>query len=155
MPRENVAFFRRQTDQDIAERLSVETASVNDLPSLTQQSFVQEADINYIAKMFGLNADSKLPLPPEALDARYYGDLSEIDVDLQTAMNRVRDAEDHFMRLPATLREKFGHSPAVLWEYLQDPRNYTEAVELGILVRPAEAPEIVTKAPLADSSEKV
>lgn len=149
--KKNVVYYRQQTEQDIAEKLSVETATVNELPSLTVQGPAQEADINYIAKMFGLNASSKLPLPPEALDARYYGDFTEAPADLQTALERVREANERFSNLPAKVREKFDHNPAALWTWLQDPANAAEAVELGILHKAADPAPV--PAPLDNAAE--
>lgn len=129
-------FCRRQTDFEINEKISRETATVNDSPSLTLQGPAVEADINYIAKAYGLNAMSKLPLPAEAMDPRYYGDLSEAPRTLQDVLDMVRDAEKKFGMLPAETRKFFNHSPAALWEFVHNPENKAKAIELGIMVAP-------------------
>lgn len=130
-------FFRRQDDYEINEHLSRITATVNEERSKTLQGPMVDCDINNIARSYGLVNFARLPVPPEALDARFYGDLTEAPSDLQSAMNIVMDARYKFERLPADLRAKFDHSPAVLWDWLQDPGHMDEAVNLGLLVRPA------------------
>ncbi|QXP44219.1 MAG: internal scaffolding protein [Arizlama microvirus] len=130
--------YRRQDDQKAAEAASIACSTVNDEPSKTLQGPTAEADINNIAKAFGLTGRN-MPIPAEVYDPRYYGDLSEVP-DLQTALNIVREAENKFMHLPADLRRKFHDSPGVLWDFVNDPRNAEEAVTLGLLHRPpAEA----------------
>lgn len=136
---------RRQTDFAINERISRETATVNSEPSLTIQGPAAEADINYIAKAYGLTASGKLPVPAEAFDPRYYGDMSEAPRDLQSALELVRDAEKKFSMLPAEVRNRFNHNPAALWSFVQDPANREEAIKLGIM---REAPPIVTNPPI-------
>lgn len=137
----------RAYDQEQRELLSISTASVNDEPSKTLQGPALEADINYIVKTYGLNTTQ---VPPEVYDPRYYGDLSDVP-DLQTALNRVREAEEHFMKLPPELRARFHDSPGVLWDFVNDPRNGEEAVRLGLLKQivpeasSAQTPEAGTK----------
>lgn len=129
----NFMSYRQQDDLAAREDLSVETSTFNEEPSKTVQGPAVEADINFIAKTFGLGPSSRLPLPPEALDPSYYGDLREAPADLQSAMNLVMDAQEKFSALPAELRAKFNHSPAAMWEWIHDARNHEEAVKLGIL----------------------
>lgn len=139
-------IVRRQDDYEINEQISLATATRNDEPSKTLQGPAHDADINNIAKMYGLTQFSKMPLPPEAADPRYYGDLSDAPMDLQTAFDRVFQAQEHFDRLPADLRAKFNHSPAVLWDWLQDPGHHKEAVDLGILFKQPDPPVVPPEA---------
>ena len=116
-------------------------------PSLTQQHFTEDADVNTIARRFGLD---KGPLPNVPIDPRYYGDLSDVP-DLRTALDLVRDAENRFNELTPRLRARFDNLPAKLWDFVNDPENWDEAVRLGLLQRPpeppAEAPHVETVAP--------
>lgn len=97
--------------------------------SLAQQQFAEEADINVLVKRFGLD---KGALPVAPLDPSFYGDFSDVP-DLRTALERVREAENRFMDLPAALRAKFDNSAAKLWHWVNDPINSDEAVRLGLL----------------------
>lgn len=123
-----------QDDVEGFERASHVAAFRDDSPSLTHQGPAAECDINMIAKAYGLTAGSKMPVPAEALDPRFYGDLSQAPESLQDALELVRDAEAKFQRLPADVRAMFNHAPGVMWDWLQDPANGPEAVKLGLLV---------------------
>lgn len=126
--------YRRQDDQERAEEQSAEAAlDQTGQESRTQQGPAHECDINTIAKAFGLSTRN-MPIPPEVYDARYYGDMSDVP-DLQTALNRIREATDHFMALPPKLRQRFGDNPGNLWAFVNDPQNADEAVALGLLRR--------------------
>lgn len=132
-----ITDYVRQDDQQLRELRSIAAQQINDEPSKTMQGPALEADVNYIAKAYGLTGKT-LPIPPEAFDPSYYGDLSDVP-DLATALNRIRDAEDHFMRLPPDLRRRFHDSPGVLWDFVNNPANSEESIALGLLHRPPEA----------------
>jgi phage internal scaffolding protein len=81
-------------------------------------------------------------LPESPLSPRY-GDFTGIG-DYHTALNQVIAAEDEFMSLPATLRARFENDPAQLIEFLDNPQNKDEAVQLGLVnIKPAEMPQVV------------
>lgn len=112
-------------------RLRVRT--INEEPSLAQQQFKEECDINNIVKKFHntgefLNMTSKTGV---------YADFSEIQ-DYQTMLHTVMAAEDAFNALPAQVRAKFRNDPGQLITYLQDPKNEEEARSLGLLNPKAE-----------------
>lgn len=133
--------WRHQYDQERDELEGAACILVNNEPSLTQQHFAENADINVLVKRLGLE---DAPLPVEALDPRYYGDFTEVP-DLRTALDLVRDAENRFMELPARLRAKFDNSSAKLWSWIHDPDNGPEAVRLGLLAEPKREPETAPK----------
>lgn len=77
-------------------------------PSLTQQQFAEETDINTIARRFGLTGE--LPAwRPEGV----YGDFSGI-LDFESAVDRIARAREGFMRLPPEFRERFANDPGRL-----------------------------------------
>lgn len=123
-----------QLEQAVLDARSRVTAWVSEEPSLTLQGPAAECDLNRMVKSFGVGG---MPVPPEVMDPRYYGDFSDVP-DLQTALDRLREAQERFSALPAHLRAEFNNSPAELWAFLQDPANGEEAVELGLLKRMAE-----------------
>lgn len=122
-------FKWRSAYDDTEEREGLACATTNDEPSLTQQSFTEDADINVIVRRFGLD---KGPLPVEAVDPRYYGDFTNVP-DLRTALEIVRDSENKFMDLPADIRKRFDNSPAKMWHFVNDPDNAELAVKWGLL----------------------
>ena len=111
-------------------------------PSLTQQSFRDECDINTIVERFGLGADMPEALPPR------FGDFSEV-TDFHSAMNAVRIAGEGFMLMPAAIRARFENDPARLIKFLEDPGNFDEAVKLGIVNAPPAPPSDKQGAPLS------
>lgn len=118
-----------ETARDIEEGDAAATVNTED--SLTQQHFLEDTDINVLAKRFGLD---KAQMPEAPFNPGFYGDFSDVP-DLRTAMDLVRDATNKFMDLPAKLRERFDNNPAKMWHFVNDPENGDEAVRLGLLKR--------------------
>lgn len=123
--------FRTQYDIEADEKIGLETATTCEDPSLAQQQFVQDCDINVLARRFGLT-DSAMPVGP--IDPAHYGDFTDVP-DLRTALELVNDAKNKFMALPAKMRERFNNQPGRLWDFVNDPENAEEAVRLGLLAR--------------------
>lgn len=99
-----------------------------------RQEFKQEADINYMLSRFGITSPRGAPT---------YGEVDET-IDLQTAIESVREARDGYQRLDKELRDKFPSMEAML-----------NAVENGSLVlKHEEAPEPV-KTPLEVIQERL
>ena len=107
-----------------------------DDPSLTQQQFLVEADINHIAEKFMRTGEiAQVPNMPTS------GDFQGI-FDFQDAMNLIKQAKDEFMSLPARIRSRFENDPAQLISFLEDPNNRKEAEVLGLVQEPEKAPTI-------------
>lgn len=104
-------------------------------PTLTQQQFREDSDINTIVERFGLTgqlpSDVKVPME---------GDFADV-VDFQSALNIVRASEEAFMEMPASVRERFDNNPGKLLAFVHDPANRAEAEKLGIVV-PRETPKV-------------
>lgn len=107
----------------------------------TKQSFKEETDINNVMKKW--EATGVLPyqnrLKPE------YGDFTNVP-SYHAAVSQVKEAERLFAELPASIRDRFRNEPAGLLEFMADPENRQEAVDLGIIEAvdstPAEVPPI-------------
>lgn len=98
--------------------------------SRTIQDGVEECDINVIVARAKRGEDvSFLSRNRESM----YLDLSEIPSDLAEIKRRVQHAEDLFMGLDAHVRERFKNDPAVMIDFLNDPKNREEGVSLGII----------------------
>ncbi len=100
-------------------------------PTLAQQHYKDECDINTILQKFSISG-----ILPEAPLSPRYGDFSGIS-DYHTALNRVIAAQDEFEALPAQIRARFDNDPAKLIEFLDDEANRPEAEELGLVDRVA------------------
>jgi len=97
-----------------------------DDPSLTQQQFAEEADINTIVDRFMKSGVMPTPsVMPQFAD--YEGVF-----DFQTAMNVVKAADENFMRLDSKVRARFNNSPQQFLEFFSNAENTDEAVRLGL-----------------------
>lgn len=102
-------------------------------PSLAQQNFKDETDINTIVKRFNLTGEL-----PNNLAVPQYGDFTEV-TDYHSALNLVIKAEDAFMSMPAEVRARFNNDPGAFLDFVNDGNNREEAARLGLLVPPVEA----------------
>lgn len=120
-------FCRSGNNYDMGE-VSRDTALWCNDPSLTQQQFAEEADINTIVDRF-----MKTGVLPDAAMMPQYVDYEGI-FDFQSAMNVVRAADENFMRLDARVRARFQNSPQAFLEFFADPNNAEEGRRLGLLM---------------------
>lgn len=106
-------------------------------PSLTQQQFKDEADLNNIVdrNMQLKNPEfiTKLHLMGGSVNKNepIYGDFTTV-TDYASALNMVDKARADFMSLPSNVREYFGNNPSKLMEFVSNEANYEKGVELGI-----------------------
>lgn len=140
-------FMRSPYNYDV-DAASNETGLRCDDPSLTQQQFKEETDINTIVDRF--MKTGHLPTPssmPQYID--YLGVF-----DFQSAMNAVRQADENFMRMDAKIRARFHNSPQEFLEFFANPENREEAVRLGLAVPTADkgVPPAVTESPKGDGA---
>lgn len=145
MPLTKPIDWRHQYDPVVDEFWGDLAVTRNDEPSLTNQHFAKDADLNEIVRRFGVTDGS---IPPAALDPAYFGDFSDA-VDFKDALDRTRIAAERFDALPADLRQRFGNSPLQLWQFVNDPRNVDEAIKLGLLKReePPAPPKPLSEPP--------
>lgn len=104
-----------------------------ELPSMTEQHFKDECDVNVIvakAKITGvLPSGNREPL---------FGDFDKFPKNLQERFDLYNEAYERFLSLPAELRKRFGNNPVNLLDFLRNPDNVDAAVNLGLLVRTEE-----------------
>lgn len=130
MSKKNEVFLRSLHNYD-TDAASNESGLACEEPSLAQQHYKDECDINTILERFNITG----VLPQVALSPRY-GDFTGIG-DYHTALNRVLAAQEEFDALPAQIRAKFNNDPAQLIEFLEDENNRPEAEELGLVEKAA------------------
>jgi phage internal scaffolding protein len=116
-----------------------------DDPSLTQQQFKEESDINTIVDRF-----MKSGVLPNPINMPQYMDYEGV-FDFQSAMNTVRQADENFMRMDAKIRARFNNSPQEFLEFFGNPENVEEAIRLGLAI---PQPVVETKVSAAEPTSK-
>lgn len=126
LPSSSIPFIRTPFNYD-TDSVSLHTGLSCPDPTLAQQSFKDECDINTIMRRFGQGAEL-----PDNFRSPQYGDFDQV-ADYQTALNAVRQADEAFMSMPAELRARFHNQPQELLDFLADGTNQAEARKLGLL----------------------
>lgn len=107
---------------------TVRVATYFDEPSLTDQQFKDDTDVNIILQKYMKNG---MQIPP--LTGQYL-DLTELP-DFQEAQLIVLKGQEAFMSLDAKVRLRFNNDPAAMLRFLDDPANADEAVQLGLITK--------------------
>jgi len=101
--------------------------------SLTEQAHEGSTNINKI-----ISRAKRTGMLPNRGNPGFYGDFTNA-VDFHTAQNKIIHAKEQFLTLPAAIRKRFDNDPGELLNFLSDESNIDEAMELGIIPRPAPA----------------
>lgn len=119
-------LIRQDGDHYIVRRPDGSTACLqhNSLPSMTHQEFADETDINKIMRQYTYN---QLPDIPSMI-----ADFSQI-TDFHEMANVVANARSAFNRLPGDIRQRFNQDPVQLSKFVEDEKNYEEALKLGLV----------------------
>ncbi|AZL82686.1 internal scaffolding protein [Apis mellifera associated microvirus 20] len=110
-------------------RVRVSTKTVGE--PMTQQQFKDQVEINNIINKYRTTGEMHHLNRSQGV----YLDVSKI-TNLLEAHAIVQKASDAFMDLPADLRSRFENNPQKLIEFMQNPQNKDEAIELGLMERP-------------------
>lgn len=120
--------------------------------SRTKQSFADETNINNILKKYDQEtiAEQMLKNPGQFLDL-------PSGLDYQLAMNLAIAAKESFDALPGTLRATFGNDAEKFLDFMEDPDNETEIVEMGLREAPPVDPTAAPTeaAPLVESAPNI
>lgn len=112
-----------------------------ELPSMTQQQFKDDADINNIIARYEVTGMLVDPLTPVSRTPQF-GDFSDMP-SYQEAQNVLVAAQNAFMDLPSDIREQFGNDPAKYFDFVQSLKegtaDYQKAIELGMIEPKAAA----------------
>ena len=103
---------------------------VNKSASMTQAQFQDECDINKIMDRYMRTGCLSDPL--NRMRPGTYGDFTEMG-DYMENMNKIVQAREMFEALPAKVRERFGNNPGAMIDFVMDPANQKEAIDLGLL----------------------
>lgn len=112
--------FRRQAPKPVglrgynARALSQALIVENDGVSPVQQHEVDKVDVNTIVRRFMQTGNA-----PLTRREGFYGDFSGV-TDFESALARVTEAREAFMKLPADVRDHFNNSPAEFLDRLDE-----------------------------------
>lgn len=102
---------------------------------MTKQSHKDECDIHKILSNYKRTGIISHITQRQAM----YADLPDA-IDFQASIELVREAQEAFAELPATVRETFRNDPYQLLAAIGDPARTEELRALGILAGGAPAP---------------
>lgn len=102
---------------------------VNTGPGLTKQEFKDACDINKIIAKYEKTGMIEALSNGEP----FYGDVSNIK-GYQEAVEKVQEAQELFYKMSPVIREKFDNDPEKMINFLDDKKNYDEALKLGMVV---------------------
>lgn len=113
--------------------------------SLTRQSELAASDVNRIVAQY-----DKTGMLPQVTVQGLFVDVSEAG-DYRTALDRVREADRVFNRLPAPARLAFDNDPAVFLDAFQSDEGMAQLRKLGLVEPlPVAAADRVPEAPPVD-----
>lgn len=119
-------------------RRAIVQVDFSDAPSLTQQQFRDETDVNLILKKY-----LKTGLITHVNEfQQVFADVSVVPDNYQASLNIVMEAQAAFLNLPSDVRKRFDNDPAAFLNFVSDPRNREEMYSLGLAVKPAVEPTI-------------
>lgn len=105
-----------------------------DDPSLAQQQFKEDADINVLLERFRVTG-----VMPAGVKVPQFGDFSGIK-DFREAQDYLLQAKNSFMDLPPDIRAKFNHDPATFVDFATNPENIDSLRSLGLAPTPPVPP---------------
>lgn len=102
-------------------------------PSLAQQQFKDDVDINVLLERFKVTGQM-----PQGVILPSYGDFTGIS-DYRSAREAILKAEHQFMDLPGPVRARFQNNPQAFLEFCSNPDNLPELQSLGLadIAKPA------------------
>ena len=107
----------------------------------THQSGKDECDINKIMAKYVRTG----VLDHQKEHGENYGFCTSLD--LHEALVTVRQADEMFNDLPSSIRTKFDNEPGQFLDFVQDPNNSAELIELGLAKpKPEQKAPVVEKA---------
>jgi len=110
-------------------------------PGKTDPSAAKDADINNIVATY-----HKTGVFPGASGPALFADVSDAPT-YQDALQVIINAENAFMALDAKTRKRFDNDATRMLEFLEDPKNRSEAAALGMLKPEAPSPSPAASVP--------
>lgn len=144
-------FYKKDDEGNPIRRRVVVDCSEDEV--IVEQSHKDEVNINNIIKRHGIDLVAKT-------NNLRSSDYTFDDIpgnDFQEAMLKVIKAQDTFMTIPSAIRKKFNNNPAEFLDFVQNPENMDEMVNLGLATRkaPEQPIEVVVTNPETPPTDTV
>lgn len=97
-------------------------------PSRTQQQFCDESNINTILAKYIRTGYL------ETVGPGTYEDVSH-GIDYRQALDVLHSGQEMFAGLPATIRKRFDNDPSQFMDFIHNPDNIEEGIEIGLFNR--------------------
>lgn len=114
--------------------------------SKTEQSHKKRQNINTIVAKI-----RQTKMMPQPVGTPIYGDFSNCD-SYHAALDKVISATNRFNKLPSAIRSKFQNDPGRFIEFVNDPKNVSDCIDMGIFKRPANVDRVSVDAALEQST---
>lgn len=138
-----VPFMRTRYNYSM-DNVSRETALACSDPTRTQQQFAEECNINTIVERFGITGqlpnNLRMPIQAEFVDT----------MDYQTSLNKLIEADNAFMELPADIRKQFGNDAGKFVDFVTDEKNVDQCRKWGLAMPERRAAEPMSVRVIAD-----
>lgn len=97
-------------------------------PTMAQQHFKDECDINNILKKYTVTGILPSIGPGQYLDCTDAGDYL-------SAIQTINQVDEFFSSLPAELRKQFNNDPAELLDFVSNDENIEKGIQMGLYQR--------------------
>lgn len=104
-------------------------------PSMAKQEFKSECDVNKIVQLYRQGS----PMPVQVRSGQF-ADVSEMP-DYKTAVETVMEAEEIFGKMSMDVKNACGNTVAGFLDWVQDPDNKDQLIELGLMPAETAPPE--------------
>lgn len=103
-------------------------------PSMTQQQFKNECDINHIIKRYNKDPQLWATLINNAKDINSpsFADFTDVG-DFRHAMDKVSQIGEFFASIPSEVRARYNQNPELLFAAMHDPSQWQYLAEKGVL----------------------
>lgn len=119
--------FRTQYDDYTDKHAAVFAAEIGEDEGLVQQHMRDDCDVNVIMRRYQQTGE----LTHITAMAGEYGDYSEV-LDYQGGLEQIRLAEELFMELPSSVRDRFKNNPGEFIDFATNPENLSELRDMGL-----------------------
>jgi len=114
----------------------------------TKQSHRDECDVNQIVSRF----EATGVIQHLNNHQRNYGDID--GTDFKEAMDLVADAKTMFEELPSDIRTRFKNDPSRFLDFMANPKNESEMIELGLATKIEPAEKIPIDVKIVETDKK-
>ena len=103
--------------------------------SMTQQHHVEQVKVQNLIKQY----DRTGILTHVAEGVAHYGDYTKVN-EYKQSLDFVNLANESFLELPSSIREKFGNDAGQFFEFATNPKNEKAMQEMGLFPKSEQPP---------------